>query len=146
MLDVRPPAVAGLFYEGDARLLAQKVDGLLQAEVVPTCQRRPKALIVPHAGHIYSGPIAASAYARLAPFAASIRRVVLLGPSHRVHLDGLALPGARAHSLVIASARPGAPTLAGFRDLVLREGRVLLARTGELTPPGMCFWARSKSC
>ncbi len=98
MLDVLPPAVAGLFYERDARLLAQKVDGYLDAVAPTSTTRRPKALIVPHAGHIYSGPIAASAYARLAPFASSIRRVVLLGPSHRVHLGGLALPGARALS------------------------------------------------
>ena len=53
----------------------------------------PKALIVPHAGYVYSGPIAAQAYARLAPARSTIRRVVLLGPTHRVAVRGLALPG-----------------------------------------------------
>jgi hypothetical protein len=56
----------------------------------------PKALIVPHAGYIYSGPIAATAYATLTPLAKRIRRVVLLGPTHRVAVRGLALPGADA--------------------------------------------------
>jgi AmmeMemoRadiSam system protein B len=57
---------------------------------------RPKALIVPHAGHIYSGPIAARAYALLAPLHAAISRVVMLGPAHRVAVRGLALPGDEA--------------------------------------------------
>ncbi|WP_083851593.1 AmmeMemoRadiSam system protein B, partial [Sedimentibacter sp. B4] len=70
------------------------VDGLLadarrQTTPLPEC---PKALIVPHAGYIYSGPSAARAYALLDPFAASVRRVVLLGPAHHVWLTGLALP------------------------------------------------------
>jgi AmmeMemoRadiSam system protein B/AmmeMemoRadiSam system protein A len=56
----------------------------------------PKALIVPHAGYVYSGAIAATAYATLLPIAAHIRRVVLLGPTHRVAVRGLALPGADA--------------------------------------------------
>jgi AmmeMemoRadiSam system protein B len=52
----------------------------------------PKAIIAPHAGYIYSGPIAASVYALLSQSAHSIRRVILLGPTHRVGVDGLALP------------------------------------------------------
>jgi AmmeMemoRadiSam system protein B len=56
----------------------------------------PKALIVPHAGYVYSGPVAASAFARLAPGGDAIRRVVLLGPCHRVPIRGLALPAAAA--------------------------------------------------
>jgi AmmeMemoRadiSam system protein B len=56
----------------------------------------PKALIVPHAGYIYSGAIAATAYATLIPIAPHIRRVVLLGPTHRVAVGGLALPGVDA--------------------------------------------------
>jgi AmmeMemoRadiSam system protein B len=56
----------------------------------------PKALIVPHAGYIYSGAIAATAYATLQPIASRIRRVVLLGPTHRVAVRGLALPGVDA--------------------------------------------------
>ena len=56
----------------------------------------PKAIIAPHAGYVYSGPIAASVYARLAPARGTIERVVLLGPVHRVPVRGLALPGASA--------------------------------------------------
>jgi hypothetical protein len=56
----------------------------------------PKAIVVPHAGYVYSGPIAASAYALCAPAADRITRVVLVGPAHRVWLEGLASPGASA--------------------------------------------------
>ena len=54
----------------------------------------PKVLIAPHAGYVYSGSIAATGYARVASFADDIERVVLLGPAHRVHVQGLALPKA----------------------------------------------------
>jgi len=56
---------------------------------------RPRALIVPHAGLVYSGPVAASAYVLLRPLADSIERVVLLGPSHRVFVEGLATSSAQ---------------------------------------------------
>ncbi|MDP2795189.1 MAG: AmmeMemoRadiSam system protein B [Sulfurisoma sp.] len=94
---IRPPAVAGMFYTGEPGALAGEVAAML-AEVRPATARRivPKALIVPHAGHIYSGPIAASAYALLAPLSGTIRRVVLFGPAHRVAVNGLALPAATA--------------------------------------------------
>ena len=91
---VRPPAVAGLFYPADPIQLTHDVQKLL-AEVQPH-ELIPKALIVPHAGFIYSGPIAATAYATLIPVATRIRRVVLLGPTHRVAVRGLALPGVDA--------------------------------------------------
>ncbi|MCK9283699.1 MAG: AmmeMemoRadiSam system protein B [Rhodocyclaceae bacterium] len=85
---IRPPAVAGLFYPANREELAIEIGSLLgDAAVQPL---RPKALIVPHAGYIYSGPVAASAYAALAPLRRMIRRVVLLGPAHRVALHGLA--------------------------------------------------------
>src|SRR6202047_5589934 len=96
MLTVRPAAVAGLFYPGAPPALKASVRALLDAAPRPTGNDAecPKALIVPHAGYIYSGPIAASAYARLVPGRLLIRRVVLLGPVHRVPIRGLALPGA----------------------------------------------------
>src|SRR3990167_3025934 len=94
MSTVRQPAVAGMFYPADPRQLAHDVQQLLNAAHPPALT--PKALIVPHAGYIYSGPIAATAYATLQPIAAHIRRVVLLGPTHRVAVHGLALPGAEA--------------------------------------------------
>ncbi len=97
-MNVRPPAVAGLFYPDHARELADTVDGLLRearAEAAPPSPTPPRALIVPHAGYVYSGPIAARAYATLAPNA-PITRVAIVGPAHRVHLRGLALPSADA--------------------------------------------------
>jgi AmmeMemoRadiSam system protein B len=90
----RPPAVAGIFYPADPAQLVHDVQALL-ANVSPN-NLTPKALIAPHAGYIYSGAIAASAYATLLPIAGRIRRVVLLGPTHRVAVRGLALPGTDA--------------------------------------------------
>ena len=77
-MHVRPPAVAGMFYPGDPRTLTATVDHLLKASRSPLSEP-PKALIVPHAGYIYSGSTAAAAYAPLAQWAATIKRVVLLG-------------------------------------------------------------------
>lgn len=91
---VRPAAVAGAFYPGDPGQLAHQVDALLAHAV--DHHVRPKALIVPHAGYIYSGPIAASAYAAVAAMRPLPTRVVLLGPSHHVGFNGLALPGVDA--------------------------------------------------
>jgi AmmeMemoRadiSam system protein B len=95
MISVRPPAVAGLFYPAAAAELQREIDALLAAaEPAARAKPVPKAIIVPHAGYIYSGPIAAAAYARLAPARDAIKRVVLLGPVHRVPIRGLALPAA----------------------------------------------------
>lgn len=91
---VRPPAVAGLFYPAEPVQLAHDVQQLLD-EAHPH-DLFPKALIVPHAGYIYSGAVAATAYATLRSVAAHIHRVVLLGPTHRIAVRGLALPGVEA--------------------------------------------------
>ncbi len=91
---VRPPAVAGSFYPASASALAALVDDLLARVHVPAGAARPKGIIVPHAGYVYSGPIAASAFARVLPFADAITRVVLVGPAHRVYVDGLVAPDA----------------------------------------------------
>ncbi len=97
MAKVRPPAVAGMFYPGERSALAQDVEAMLdEANERPLGPGFPKALIVPHAGYIYSGPIAANAYALLKSARGIVRRVVLLGPCHRVAVRGLALPGADA--------------------------------------------------
>jgi AmmeMemoRadiSam system protein B len=90
---VRPPAVAGQFYPGSPIELKTMIDHML-GEVAPPEGPCPKALIVPHAGYIYSGPIAASAFARVKPYGKQITRVVLVGPAHRVFVEGLAGPGA----------------------------------------------------
>jgi len=92
----RPPAVAGAFYPSDPEELDQIVRCCLEGAEAQSSKAAPKALIAPHAGYIYSGPIAASAYARLASVHSSIRRVVLLGPSHVVPLVGLAASSADA--------------------------------------------------
>lgn len=94
MQTIRPPAVAGAFYPSNPVELATMLRGFLAAAQPPPL--RPKALIAPHAGYIYSGAVAASAYALLRPLRASIKRVVLLGPVHQVWTPGLALPGVDA--------------------------------------------------
>jgi len=94
---IRPPAVAGMFYTGEPETLAGEVSAMLAGvRRRPEFAQPPKALIVPHAGHIYSGPIAASAYALLAEAASMIQRVVMFGPAHRYAVNGLALPDAEA--------------------------------------------------
>lgn len=95
---VRPPSVAGMFYPAAPDVLLAEVQGLLQAARSPLDGpvTRPKALIVPHAGYVYSGPIAATAYALLPGARPAISRVVLLGPAHFVGFRGLALPGVDA--------------------------------------------------
>ncbi len=87
--NVKPPAVAGLFYPEDPQQLRDMLVRMLaeaRGDIEP-----PKALIAPHAGYVYSGQVAASAYATLKAARHSIKRVVLLGPAHRVYLRGLAL-------------------------------------------------------
>ena len=90
----RPPAVAGLFYPSDARELRDVVSEYLRQHSPTASAAPPKALIVPHAGYIYSGSIAAAAYATVASLRRTIHRIVLIGPSHRVYLRGMAVPAA----------------------------------------------------
>ena len=105
MHNIRPAAVAGTFYPGQSAVLMRDIKTLLGRAESHAPQLTPKALIVPHAGYIYSGPIAASAYALLKPLAAAIHRVVLLGPTHRVAIRGLALPGADAFSTPLGTVQ-----------------------------------------
>jgi len=95
MMHVKPPAVAGFFYPGSAHELRETVQGFMHA-AHPDAAQRPHALIVPHAGYQYSGPIAASAYATLGPWADEIHRVVVLAPSHRLPFRGIATSSADA--------------------------------------------------
>jgi AmmeMemoRadiSam system protein B len=93
-VDVRPAAVAGTFYPQDAAALASDVDTMMRSACTARTRiAQPKALVVPHAGYVYSGPIAATAYATITQ-PETITRVVLLGPSHRVYLQGVAAPSA----------------------------------------------------
>lgn len=121
----RPAAVAGMFYPADPARLAATVGGLLQhaaaSAVTATpgagIDPAPKALIVPHAGYPYSGATAASAYALLASQRRRVRRVVLLGPVHRVPVRGLALPQADAFETPLGRVRIDADAVAALRDL-----------------------------
>lgn len=90
---VREPAVAGSFYPDNPAVLTAVVeDFLAEAAAETPAIPAPKAIIAPHAGYIYSGPVAARAYAALAPARGRVERVVLLGPTHYVPVRGLAAP------------------------------------------------------
>ena len=95
---VRPPAVAGLFYPAEPARLRADVEAMLQAArpAVGAGDTPPAALIVPHAGYVYSGPTAALAWVQAEALRGTVRRVVVLGPTHRVGVRALALPGCRA--------------------------------------------------
>lgn len=112
---VRTPAVAGTFYPADPRQLAHDVRGFL-AEARPQALT-PKALIVPHAGYIYSGAVAASAYITLKSIAPRIRHVVLLGPTHRVAVRGLALPDAEAFDTPLGRVKLDRATMRAIAQL-----------------------------
>jgi AmmeMemoRadiSam system protein B len=93
----RPAAVAGLFYPHDRAALRAELDAYLAAaRAVPADAPPPKIIVVPHAGTVYSGPIAAHGYAWLARWRERWRRVVLLAPAHRVAVRGLAVPAVAA--------------------------------------------------
>lgn len=95
----RPAAVAGMFYPDSAGALRTMIRDCFAGAAAPReAMTRsagwPKAMIVPHAGYIYSGPVAASAYARLEAARDTVTRVVMFGPAHRVAVRGLAVPAA----------------------------------------------------
>lgn len=116
MKTIRPPAVAGLFYPADADELRTQIDALLRqtsASAIPT----PKAVIVPHAGYVYSGAVAASAYAALRFLRDQVTRVVLLGPAHRVAFHGLAASTADAFHTPLGDVPVDHATLRRLRGL-----------------------------
>jgi len=113
MIPARPAAVAGSFYPGSPGQLISVVDGLLgEAHPAPVV---PKALVVPHAGYVYSGPVAASAYATLK--GRSYQKVVLLGPAHFVAVPGMALPDAQAFETPLGTIPIDAELVARAREL-----------------------------
>ena len=117
---VRPPAVAGRFYPADPAQLRDLVDRLLGSV---RCEPRPVppvALVAPHAGYRYSGPVAATAYAQLAPARSDAGApVVLLGPAHVWPLEGMAVPAVDAFATPLGTvgidddARTAATALPG---------------------------------
>jgi AmmeMemoRadiSam system protein B len=114
---IRPAAVAGLFYPAEAGALVQALDRCLRAAPAPAGARPPKLLVVPHAGYVYSGAVAARAYAWLAPWRACITRVLLLGPVHRVGIAGLAAPTVAAFSTPLGSVALDRAALERLRGL-----------------------------
>ncbi len=119
MNQVRPAAVAGSFYPGQKQILADDVNTLLAAIRPGDAEVRllPKAIIVPHAGYIYSGPVAASAYARLTAAHDTIKRVILLGPVHRVAVRGLGLPGVDAFATPLGEIQIDQAAMASIQNM-----------------------------
>jgi hypothetical protein len=113
----RPAAVAGMFYPASTAELGRQVDELLAAAAGREREPAPKALMAPQAGYVYSGPIAASAYAQVRARRGRVRRVVLLGPAHRVPVRGLALPGVDRFATPLGEVGIDAEAVASLRDL-----------------------------
>jgi AmmeMemoRadiSam system protein B len=119
----RPAAVAGYFYPDDPATLAAMVDRLVQEAVDRARGARasvPKAMIVPHAGYIYSGAIAATAYARLRG-ATGIERVVIVGPAHRVAVSGVAQAGATSFATPLGEVRVDSAAFAAVPQVVTSQ-------------------------
>ena len=112
----RPAAVAGFFYPGDAPALRHAVEGFLAGAPAPAGPR-PRAIIAPHAGYAYSGPIAAAAYAAIAPWRGIARRVVVAGPAHRVYVTGVAIPSTSAFATPLGTVPLDTAALAKLREL-----------------------------
>jgi AmmeMemoRadiSam system protein B len=137
MSTVRKPAVAGLFYPDDPQALKAQLRELF-AGVVDADGPPPKAIIAPHAGYVYSGGIAASAYARLRPARDRIRRVVLLGPAHRVGFRGLARSTAEYFETPLGRIPIDAEAMASIADLpqvVARDDAHFLEHSLEVHIP-----------
>ncbi len=131
MNTIRQPGVAGTFYPGDAAELRRAVAGFL-ADATPPDEDTapPKAIVVPHAGYVYSGPVAAGAYARLEPLRHTVTRVVLLGPAHRLAFKGLALPGADAMATPLGAVPIDRDAVAAIAHLP-QVGELARAHDGE---------------
>jgi len=119
-MSVRPAAVAGTFYSDEPDELARQVHRYLE-ERPPDEGPVPKALIVPHAGYVYSGPVAGSGYRLLAPLRGRVRRVVLLGPAHRVAVRGLALPASDRFASPLGTVPIDADAVTALLDLPFVE-------------------------
>jgi len=116
MMHVKHPNVAGLFYPGSADELRSTLEDLMRQASSSTAER-PLALIAPHAGYQYSGPVAANAYATLVPWAEQIRRVVVLAPSHRVGFAGIATSSAVVFATPLGEIPVDQSAVAGLREL-----------------------------
>jgi len=117
MHTIRQPAVAGAFYPGNKQVLVNDIRTFLDVTILDTNQASPKAIIVPHAGYVYSGQTAARAYAQLIPEHNLIKRVILLGPVHRVPVRGLALPGVDAFATPLGEIELDQSAIASLANL-----------------------------
>src|SRR5262245_35169308 len=114
--NIRPPAVAGLFYPADPRRLRATVTELLAAPGSRPAAA-PKALIAPHAGYIYSGAVAGAAFATLRERGQAIERVVLIGPAHYLPVRGIAVPSADVFATPLGPVPVDREALAAIADL-----------------------------
>jgi MEMO1 family protein len=114
---VRPPAVAGTFYPVDAARLRGMIDGYLDGAGGMPAGHPPKAVIAPHAGYVYSGPVAAHAFATLVKTASEIRRAVVIGPAHYLPVPGLAAPSVAAFRTPLGDVPLDGEAIAGLCDL-----------------------------
>jgi MEMO1 family protein len=114
---VRQPAVAGRFYPRHPAELRAQVESFLAAAATPENCAAPKALVAPHAGYIYSGSVAASAYSRLSVVRDTIRTVVLIGPAHFVPVQGIAGSSASAFLTPLGPVKLDLEALARLRTL-----------------------------
>lgn len=157
---VRPAAVAGTFYPDRAPALTSVVDGDLAAGRVAQVRGDLVALIVPHAGFRYSGPVAASAYRMLRPLRDVVKRVVVAGPAHREYVKGMAVPSVDAFETPLGQVpldREAIALLAGLEAVQLDDTphaaehslevhlpflqRALGSPEGEISPSGDPTWA-----
>jgi MEMO1 family protein len=125
MPSVRPAAVAGMFYAEQPAVLHAQIAECLATADSEGATRAPKLVIVPHAGYVYSGVVAAQAYALLERFREQIERVVLLGPAHRIAVRALAAPTVDAFETPLGRVPIDAASLALLDDLpqVVRDDR-----------------------
>jgi AmmeMemoRadiSam system protein B len=114
---VRPPAVAGSFYPADAGRLRAAVEGYLAAAEGARAAATPKAVIAPHAGYVYSGPVAGHAFAALGDGGSAIRRAVVVGPAHFVPFRGIAATGAAAFRTPLGEVPLDRDAIEALRDL-----------------------------
>lgn len=115
-VNIRPAAVAGAFYPDRPSTLEEDIRKMLAA-ANRTAMPQPKAIIAPHAGYIYSGPIAASIYAPVQRLRGIVRRVVLLGPTHRSPCKGLAVPSSQFFETPLGNVKLDEEAIASLRDL-----------------------------